>query len=155
MKNSPGKGFNMEDAFQLGIKALIQNQNGEVLVLKANTKTYATPVPDHRDLPGGRIHKGSTIKQTLHQESEEEIGIKTVKIIKLLDASISNMRISYVDIGLILFTYLCTIPKNSKIKIIDEEHTEFAWVSPKKAAQLLSIKFPKEFTHKVRSLNVN
>lgn len=140
-----------EDVFHLGIKALIRNKKGQILVLSTNLATFAGPIEPHWDLPGGRIHKGENIEQTLAREVEEEIGVTNIKIIRLLDASISKLRITKKDLGLILFTYLCSI-NNQEIKLTDDEHTEFKWVSPRKAAKLLKIKFADSLIKIIKNL---
>lgn len=141
-----------EDSFHLGIKALIKNKQGKVLVLKANVKDFAKKVPEHWDLPGGRVQKGDDVEKTLRREVEEEIGVKDIEVGELLDASVSKMRISSLDVGLILFTYLCTINDNHKIELTDQEHIDFIWCNPKKAAELLKTKFSDSLIEKVKDL---
>ena len=143
-----------EDIFNLGLKALIRNKQGQVLVLKVNLETYVgNKTPEHWDLPGGRIQKGeSGTEEALRREVQEEIGVKDIKIVRLLDASISKMRLSFMDGGLILFTYLCEIEDDTKIKLTDDEHTEFRWVEPIEASKLLSTKFSDSLTRAVENL---
>lgn len=143
-----------EDTFHLGIKALIRNQQGQVLVLKANIKDFkrGTAVVEHWDLPGGRVQKGENINQTLVREIKEEIGVKNLRVIKLLDASVSKMRLFCTDAGLILFTYLCSLDSDTKIKLCDNEHVEFKWLNPKEAAELLKIKFSDSLVHTLEKL---
>lgn len=141
-----------DDIFCLGIKAIFRNVNGDILLLKINKKTYAKKVPNHWDLPGGKIFKGEEIEEALKREVEEEIGVKDIKIIKFLDASISKIRITKKDYGLILFTYLCSIDNLKNIRLTDNEHVEFKWVSLKKAAKLLSIKFADSFIRIIKNL---
>jgi 8-oxo-dGTP pyrophosphatase MutT (NUDIX family) len=140
-----------EDSFHLGLKALIQNIEGKVLVLHANLETFKSPEVDHWDLPGGRIHKGETVEAGLSREVLEEVGLEHVQIVKLLDASVSRMRISHLDVGIILFTYLCHIG-DQEIKLTDNEHTEFKWVLPADAAKLLSTKFSDSAVEAIKNL---
>ena len=51
-------------------------------------------------------------------------------------------------VGLILFTYLCSIKNPSLVKLIDDEHLQFKWANPKEAAKLLKLKFSKELSEK-------
>lgn len=141
-----------EDIFHLGIKALIRNKKGQILLLNTNLATFTGPIEPHWDLPGGRIQKGENIEQALYREVEEEIGVKNIKIVKFLDASISKIRITKKDYGLILFTYLCSINNLKNIRLTDNEHVEFKWVSPKKAAKLLSIKFADSLIEIIKNL---
>lgn len=139
----------MEDIFHLGVKALILNKAGKILVLRANLKTFSGPAPEHWDLPGGRLKKGDNIQSALKREVKEEIGVGEIKMLELIDASISKMRITGKNIGLILFTYLCSISNTDKIRLTDDEHTEFKWVTPKQAAKLLKVKFSDSLVEKV------
>lgn len=142
-----------EGIFHLGIKAIIRNKNGEVLVLENNPK-MADLNPPHWDLPGGRVKNGDNIERTLIREVEEEIGIEDVKIIGLLDVSISNFRVRAGKqiVGLILLTYLCSIKDPSRVKLTDDEHIQFQWVSKEKAAKLLKLKFSDSLAKKIRNL---
>lgn len=141
-----------EDVFHLGIKALIRNKQGKFLVLHANPKYNSGVTPDHWDLPGGRAQKGDSIEETLHREVKEEIGVETIKIIKLLDASLSKIRIINGQFGLILFTYLCSMEETDHVTLTDDEHTEYRWCSPNEAAELLRTKFSDTLVEIVRKL---
>lgn len=69
------EGTNAEDSFHLGIKALIRNSDGKALLLKVNKeqlKGYSGEA--YWDIAGGRIHKNSTVEETLRREVEEETG---------------------------------------------------------------------------------
>lgn len=44
-----------EQKFHVGVKALIMNDNNEILILKTNPKEAGHFHPEHWDLPGGRI----------------------------------------------------------------------------------------------------
>jgi len=144
----------MEDNFHLGVKALIRNRLGEILLLKVNVKKlWKYKGKQYWDLPGGRIKKRSSIEKTLKREVKEEIGIGELINIKPFDMILSNIRIP-VDkgtVGLILALYVCGIPTKKKI-LLSDEHIEFNWFSPKKASELLKVKYPKEFTNKVKNL---
>lgn len=57
----------MEDIFHLGIKALLRNEEGRVLLLKVNPKKLRGEQRDYWDLPGGRIQKGDSVLDTLRR----------------------------------------------------------------------------------------
>ncbi len=141
-----------EDTFHLGVKAVIKNNQGKILVLHANMKILDKDVADHWDLPGGRLQKGQNLEETLGREVEEEIGIKDLIVHQLIDASISKMRIRP-EYGLVLFSFLCSIKDNQQIELTDDEHSEFGWFDTKDAAKLLSTKFSDEFVEKLVRLN--
>jgi 8-oxo-dGTP pyrophosphatase MutT (NUDIX family) len=136
--------------FHLGVKAIIRNQQGKILLLKKSPhKLYGNP--PHWDLPGGRLEKTHSIKETLLREIAEETGITSFKNQGLFYAVVSNIKIKTDDCGLILFIYDCRVPKTISIKLNDE-HTEYSWFPPHKAAKLLKIKYPADFTKKLNHI---
>lgn len=141
-----------ERKFQVGIKALIQNNKNEILVVRANSEVLRKWEVEHWDLPGGRIKGNDSIEQTLKREVKEELGVD-VRISSLFDVSISRLKVpsGREKSSLILITYLCKLP-NTKIKLSDE-HTEYRWAIVKEAKQLLSVKFPKSFIDKLSKLS--
>lgn len=143
-----------EDIFHLGVKALIRDNQGKILILEKNPKHSSGLNPPHWDLPGGRIKRGDDLETTLKREVEEEIGVKDLKIIKFLDASISKVKLPHGKeiVGLILFTYLCTIKNPEDIKLTDDEHIQFKWVAPKEAAKLLKVKFSNSLVEAIKNL---
>lgn len=143
-----------EDVFHLGIKALIRNDSGKILLLKVNLeKLQNHSLGAYWDIPGGRIHKDSTVEDTLRREVEEETGITSIKSFSKLDMVLSNIRIPLGDstLGLILGVYVCDVEKPFEIKI-SEEHTEAQWFDPKEAADLLKVKYPADFCSKIATL---
>ncbi|HLZ14694.1 MAG TPA: NUDIX hydrolase [Candidatus Saccharimonadales bacterium] len=140
----------MEDVFHLGVKALIANEKGEVLLLKANPAHIhgANEGKEYWDLPGGRIKKGETVEATLRREVAEETGITRLSHIKPLGMVLSNLRLHLPDskdtVGLVLAIYTCTIPKDASL-VLSEEHDGLAWLPKKRAAELLRVKFSPEF----------
>lgn len=141
----------MEDTFHLGIKALIKNAKGEILLLKVNPEAlknfHGEP---YWDIPGGRVRKGKSIEDTLIREVKEETGINSISNIKRLDMVLSNIRIPMGNdtVGLILAVYECSIPDNITIRL-SKEHIEFGWFSIQVTKQLLSIKYPQDFIEKI------
>jgi 8-oxo-dGTP pyrophosphatase MutT (NUDIX family) len=144
-----------EDCFHLGIKAIIRDSFGKILLLKTNPKVLkGFKGKPYWDIPGGRIQKDSTVKATLERELEEETGIKTLVSFKPFSMVLSpTVRIPVGDntVGLILSSYLCDVGKIETVKISDE-HVEFGWFEAKEAAKLLEFKYPQEFVEKIASL---
>lgn len=142
-----------EDIFHLGVKALIRNEAGQILLLKVNPKKLSKTTVPYWDIPGGRIQRNSTVEDTLKREIEEEIGIKQISNIKPLSMVLSNIRIPLKphNVGLILAVYTCKIDTQAKLQISDE-HTEAKWFSPKEAAKLLQVKYPADFTNGLQKL---
>lgn len=135
-----------EKEFHVGIKAVITNSKGQILLLKAPAWEKGN-IPAHWDIPGGRIQEGGTPLETLKREILEETGINEVLDPKFMTAVISSHEIPKdgKKLGLVLFAYEAQIPEGSEVKL-SEEHTEYAWFDKKEAAKLLSEKYPKEFT---------
>jgi len=144
-----------EKIYHLGVKALIRNSAGEILLLKVNQATFKDPTPkDYWDIPGGRVLNGHTIEETLRREIEEEISITMLESLNLLNTVISNIEMPLDDehkAGLVLSIYDCVIPDQGEIKL-SPEHTEYSWFSPEEAAPLLACKYPKSFTDNIKNL---
>lgn len=52
-----------EDVFHLGVKAIIQNTDGKILLLKVNLKKLkAFNGEAYWDIPGGRIKQGDSVE---------------------------------------------------------------------------------------------
>ena len=141
----------MEAKFHLGIKALIRNSKGEILLLKINKEKLVNFVGDW-DIPGGRIYKNSTVEETLKRKVYEEIGVSEISNIKPFLMALSKVRIPQDNdsVGLILDVYTCKIPVDSEIK--SPEEFEPKWVMPSKAAKLLEENFPIELIEKIKEL---
>lgn len=144
-----------EDSFHLGVKAIIRNNEGKILLLKVNLKQLKNFKGEaYWDIPGGRIQKDSTIEDTLKREVQEETGICTIHKFLPFSMVLSKIRIP-IDkdsVGLVLSTCICEVGDINNIKI-SNEHTEYKWFSSKEAAKLLSFKYPQEFIQKLSELN--
>ncbi len=136
-----------ERKFQVGVKALIRNNKGEILLLKANEKNFQFAGKAYWDLPGGRI-KELGIQDTLKEEIKEETGVRSFKIPGIFDAIISNIKnFTDEDVSWMLLVYNCKIGKG-KIRLSDE-HSEYKWTTIKEAKKLLAYKYPKSFIDKL------
>ena len=139
-----------EKIFQVGVKALIENEVGNVLVFKADvTFEHKGDVKPYWDIPGGRIKEGQTIQQALKREIEEETGIKDIESSEFFTSVISNHEIPMDDgkkSGLVLMIYKVRILKRARI-YLSEEHIGVEWVDKKEAAKRLADKYPPEFTN--------
>lgn len=145
-----------EDIFNLGIKAIIRNTKGEILLLQVDHTKLIKEPNDYWDIPGGRVHKGISIEATLRREIKEETGIINLKGFQLFTSALANFRIPVGNdsIGLVLFAYLCDVDEAEEIKL-SKEHISYGWFSLQKASELLSYKYPPEFIEKIRGLNVS
>ncbi len=149
-----------EDIFHLGIKALIRNREGKILLLKVSPRKFTVDkkrgltAGQYWDIPGGRIKKEGKVIDTLKREIREETGFSKAKDIKEFTMVLSNIRVPNGDesAGLILYIFTCKIDDKQKLKLSDE-HVEAKWFSPKRAAKLLEVKYPSEFTERIKLLS--
>lgn len=135
-----------EGLFQIGVKGLITNEQGNILLLQ-NHKGYW-------DIPGGRIDEDETLVQTLVRELREEIGIELQSGIELFDTVISNITIPVngAKYGLMLVIYKVDISESVKF-LLGSEEAAFEWVSVETALDRLSNKYPVEFLHKLSTFD--
>jgi 8-oxo-dGTP pyrophosphatase MutT (NUDIX family) len=138
-----------EDCFHLGIKALIRNKKGELLLLLKNTQD------PYWDLPGGRIQKNETLVGALKREVFEETGLQNLLQILPFAMALTHSRIFLPtgDVGLIFKIYLCDVVDDNSISLSDE-HTRHEWFDPIQAAELLSKNFPTELIEKLSTIRV-
>ena len=143
-----------EDCFHLGVKALIQNNSNQILLLRVNLAKLKGTKEAYWDIPGGRVQRGDDVASTLKRELKEEIGITSIKKFTPFSMVLSNIRIPIDDgdVGLILAAYLCEVATDPTINLSDE-HTEYRWFAPAEAAQLLRVKYPPEFTERLIELD--
>lgn len=147
----------MEDIFYLGLKALIFDTNGNILLLRINPAKLKSVTAPYWDIPGGRINRGETFHEALYREIFEETGITSNYINNcehFLSVASPLIRIFYQDsdAGLVISTYSCQLKTIPSI-IISDEHVAFKWFTPPEAATVLTQRFPLELTEKIRTLN--
>jgi 8-oxo-dGTP diphosphatase len=142
----------MEELYHLGIKGLIRDRKGKILLLQVNPAQLSGKA-DYWDLPGGRVQQGDSVEETFQREIAEEIAIKEIDDVRPLAMVLSNIRIPVGEgtVGLILGIYQCTIAPGSEIRI-SEEHIAYDWFEPRKAARLLEVKYPKDFCEVIAAL---
>jgi 8-oxo-dGTP pyrophosphatase MutT (NUDIX family) len=58
------------DLFQLGVKVLLQDQSGKLLLLKVATDGFTPPIAPYWDIPGGRVERHGSIVETLNREGD-------------------------------------------------------------------------------------
>lgn len=136
-----------EKLFQIGVKGLITNTKGEILLLFSGD-WHLKHQTEHWDIPGGRVQEGHTLLETLQREMEEETGIKKITQPKFFTAAASNFPDIPIDghmVGLLLMVYKVKIPDGSEIRL-SHEHSKYEWVAPKEAAKRLAYKYPADFT---------
>jgi len=138
--------------FQVGIKALIRSDKGEILMVH---------IPEwsgneaHWDLPGGRIDTGEDFLDTLKRELKKELGVTYIRQPKQLTTLLTSITIPVGEIRLplIYVIYEVDMPNNAKIQLDPESaEDDYRWFSPKEAADNMSYKLTPEFCDLVRGL---
>ena len=139
--------------FQVGIKALLRNDKGQILMVHIPEWSGNAA---HWDLPCGRIDKDENFLDTLKRELKEELGVTYIGQPKQLTTLLTSITIpvGVILLPLIYIIYEVDMPTNAKIQL-DPDSTEddFKWFSPIEAADKMSYKFTPEFCSLVRGLN--
>jgi len=70
---------------QVGVKVLLKNEEGKILMVKRNEKTYGK-MKGKWDIPGGRINTNSSLMENLAREVQEETNLTITSDPKLIGA---------------------------------------------------------------------
>ena len=134
-----------EQLFQIGIKALIQNDEHQILLLKSK---------EYWDIPGGRMDQGEDITAALLRELHEEIGIHRISKQELWNVAKAVKLLPYDDImtSLMLIVYRVQLPVD-QIPHSCEPGVTLHWVSPEQAADYLKNKYPEAFRQAIAQLS--
>ena len=139
--------------FQVGVKALIRNDNGEILMV--HLPKWGEN-PEHWDLPGGRIDDGESFLDTLNRELQEEVGTSYIDTPHQLTAMISNIVIpnGASKQTLIIVVYETKIDPVADIKLDpNSAEDDMKWFDPKTASANMATKFTPEFCQYIRNLD--
>lgn len=137
-----------EKKFHVGVKGMIEDEKGRVLLMKEDVRNHSMPTTEYWDFPGGRMNEGESVLETLHREIKEETGITKVSDPRFVTAVISNHEIKLKNgeiVGLVLMVYEVKIDPNAKIKL-SHEHLGYEWIGRTEAKKRLTHKYPKDFT---------
>jgi 8-oxo-dGTP diphosphatase len=98
--------------FKINQHAIIQNNLGEILILKKDGKWM---------LPGGRLEEGEGWLDGLKREIKEETGIEKFLVLDVLGVDISDSKNTYIVI------FYGKIDDKPNI-VLSPEHEDYAWV---------------------------
>jgi 8-oxo-dGTP pyrophosphatase MutT (NUDIX family) len=141
-----------EQLFQIGIKGLIRNKAGKILMV--HVPSWGDN-PAYWDLPGGRMDPGETFLETLKRELQEEIGVTYIGTPQQLISVLTSITIPVGDarFPLVLTVYEVELPDGASITLDpDSPEEEFGWFAPTETANKLGVKFPSDFCELVAKL---
>ncbi len=139
--------------FYVGVKALIQNEKAEILLLKSGRKKPKVLKQKEAfwDIPGGKMKVGDDLLDALKREVKEELD-EEIEVGELFGVVKSNFRDENTkNLFLLLVIYKAKLKNTSQPKL-SWEHSEYKWVRIGEARKLLSFKYPKEFIERLDAL---
>lgn len=141
-----------EQIFQIGIKGIIRNSAGDILLLQG----YIDTQEGWWDIPGGRMDPGETFEQTLSRELLEEIGVTYTTQPLFFMAIVSNITLKthIGETALVLMAYKITDIDPSQIHP-QEANVYHEWVTPAVAAECLRRKYPQDFCTAIAQLSTD
>ena len=112
--------MNERQSFYVGIKAVIKNSSGNILIVKDNDR-------NKWELPGGRLDANERIESALAKELDEEIpGTSLTSIGDVLHISVGDFTVeNNHKLLLIFYTAQAHVPT---IKDLGDEHNDIEWV---------------------------
>lgn len=139
------------DSFHLGVKAIILNLNRKVLLLERNHPIKGL----YWDLPGGRLQKGETPKETLFREIKEETGLKITGEVTPFATVLTDIRIPTGNacVGLIFSIFRYDLSVLFK-PVLSNEHINYGWFTPIETSQKLKTQsqYPHELIKNLEDL---
>lgn len=117
----------MNKFFGLTVRAVIKNNDDEILILKRHPMSKTDP--EMWELPGGKVENGEEFTTALIREIKEETNLdcEIGDFYEAVQNNYSHKR------TLQLMMYLDNVEGNIKIS---EEHTEFMWANTDKIRTL-------------------
>lgn len=122
---------NGEGRFTFAVAAVIENNKGEILLIKRSPDNFPGNIWDD---VGGRVEQFEDPFDALQREIEEETGITDFDIIKAIDVFHWYQDEKYRD--MIGVAFWCKT-KTNRI-ILSEEHSEYKWISPEEALKIVT-----------------
>lgn len=114
---------------QVGVKALLQNNEGKYLLLRRSSEKYPE-APQQWDIVGGRIDSGTSLFENLRREVMEETGLELQGEPKLVAAQ-DILRPP--ERHIVRLTYIGKADGNPKLS---GEHTEYKWFTREELERL-------------------
>lgn len=123
----------------MGVRILLFNEKGELLILKPTYK-------DHWTIPGGVVDKNESIRQAAEREIEEEIGLRVaVKQLLFVDY-IFKTKEKDENLQFIFYGGELDEKDINEIKLQEDELSEYKFLKLGDAQQLLGNKLAKRIS---------
>jgi ADP-ribose pyrophosphatase YjhB (NUDIX family) len=116
---------------QVGVKAVLRNADGKVLLLKRSSKKYGK-TQGSWDIPGGRIDAGSSLTDNLKREILEEVGLDCEGPFRLVAAQ----DIILSDKHVVRLTFVCDEPVSGGLVLDESENQDYVWIKKEKLSNL-------------------
>ncbi|MDO8581840.1 MAG: NUDIX domain-containing protein [bacterium] len=113
----------MDIQLQVGVKALLKNNNGKYLIIRRNPVKYPE-APNRWDIVGGRINVGTSLFENLKREIKEETNLDLVEEPRLVAAQ-DILRVPGRHV--VRLTYVGRIDGEPKLDM--EENIEYKWAT--------------------------
>ncbi len=136
-----------EQVFQVGVKALIHDGHGDLLLLKITRQDGKT----YWDLPGGRIDEDESAEDSLKRELYEETGLANLVGREHIGIFMTEIMIPLGDsrhARLLFSVYLYPNPVSQKITT--ENNVRAEWVGFDKALNTRIDYFPSSLLNSIR-----
>jgi 8-oxo-dGTP diphosphatase len=111
---------------QVGVKIVLRNKEGKILLLQRNPAKYPEVKGDMLDIVGGRIDIGTPLLENLKREIFEETKLTLIEEPKLIAAQ----DILRADKHVVRLTYVGYIEGEP---ILDEDHVAYKWLTVEEA----------------------
>lgn len=111
----------------VAIRAIVQDPQGRILLLKRAHSEYGK---SQWCLPGGKLDYGDTPEHTVQKELQEETGLTVSNVTFLFYQNSLPLQKGKMYCVNLYFACSCT----GKVSL-NEESSEFVWVSPQKALE--------------------
>lgn len=138
-----------EKLFHVGVKALIRNGAGQLL-LEGRDRGQGVVT---YDLPGGRIDVGEDIDQALRRELAEEIGYVYTGPLRHVATTVTKLspEVKGKKVGLLIVLVDIDYDQSHQITL-GEENDSYMWAEPTEAANQIAFKYDTAFCALITSL---
>ncbi|OGY82489.1 MAG: hypothetical protein A3F54_05865 [Candidatus Kerfeldbacteria bacterium RIFCSPHIGHO2_12_FULL_48_17] len=107
---------------QVGVKAILRNEEGKILLLRRSQAKYPDVKGDVWDIVGGRIEPGTPLLDNLRREIREETGLQLQGVPKLIAA---QDILKNPEKHVVRLTYIAEVAAGDVR--LDDDHEAYQW----------------------------